>query len=103
MNCDPKCTIPQHFELMQQPVEYCSCTEPSKGKRRRSSRKSECVPKANCNGNFTPSGMEPEVTAGPLGGHLSCCTRLAPLGCWDSCKIDENQAASGTDQLKSKF
>lgn len=41
----------------------------------------------DCDKEFTLSGMEPPITAGPIG--YDCCTVYAPCGHWTTC-TDEN-------------
>jgi hypothetical protein len=46
-----------------------------------------CPPEGpfDCNERFTPSGMDPPKTAGPLGKRFDCCSKYAPCGHWNNC------------------
>lgn len=39
----------------------------------------------DCNNEFTPSGMCPPKTTGPLGKRFDCCSKYAPCGHWSTC------------------
>jgi len=80
---------------MQQTNDFCSCNEckipkrcknPKRKKKSKCEGISECQPKLDCNKDFTPSGMDPEKTAGPIGDDFKCCTTYAQCGCWDTCQ-----------------
>ncbi|CAG9797542.1 unnamed protein product [Chironomus riparius] len=95
MSCYGTCKMPLSSKLMQQTNDFCSCNEckiPRKIKNSKRKKKSqvsgtaECQPRLDCNKDFTPSGMNPEVTAGPIGNDFKCCTTYADCGCWSTCK-----------------
>lgn len=92
MNCDATCKMPLNSKLMQQSEDFCSCNDfntPKAKRNSRKSKKSKCG-KLDCNEDFTPSGMEPEKTAGPLTDEMKCCTKYAPCGCWDTCEKSDH-------------
>lgn len=45
----------------------------------------------NCNETYTPSGMCPPKTVGPLGKKFDCCSKYAPCGHWDNCTSKGHQ------------
>jgi hypothetical protein len=93
-SCSP-CVMPLASKLMQQTADYCSCAvdKPSKRSSRMSCPTSpeKSVCELDCNEDYTPSGMKPPKTSGPLGKEFECCTTYAPCGCWDNCRPEDHQ------------
>ncbi|KAG5675792.1 hypothetical protein PVAND_005666 [Polypedilum vanderplanki] len=93
-NCSP-CVMPLASKLMQQTKDYCSCSIDSSSRKScqvscpLSKEKSVCD--LDCNEEYTPSGMQPPKTSGPLGKDFECCTTYAPCGCWDTCRPEDHQ------------
>lgn len=107
-----KCTFETDFE------SSCSnssedvnnpCDSPKSQKSQRSSCKSSfsslnskkskgsiealCPPEEpfECDEKFTPSGMCPPKTVGPLGKKFDCCSKYAPCGHWSNCTSEGHQ------------
>lgn len=88
------CGVPMSSKLMQQTKMYCSCDDKVPIKKRNKNKANESrnsEKELDCNEDYTPSGMQPAKTAGPLGKEFDCCATYAPCGCWDTCKPKDHE------------
>lgn len=70
-----------------------SCTSMNSNKSEESNGDALCPPEGpfDCDDNYTPSGMCPPKTVGPLGKKFDCCSKYAPCGHWSNCTSKGHQ------------
>lgn len=91
------CTVVSHqfnSESSRQSSKNCP-KKPSNEKRSSSAEPNIalCPPDEpfDCENTFTPSGMCPPKTTGPLGKRFDCCSKYAPCGHWNTCSENGHQ------------